>query len=109
MQVELLEFVEDTLQPLGKDHLAIDESNAFLVDLPFMRLDLGSDELTDHFRYVAIESNRFVWVSEALAVLRREVAFGDPNQGFPVDAAAEVVLEVVVVFEEVTHRSHSSM
>ena len=58
---------------------------------------------SEHLDDVSVESDRFVHGAEAFAVGVSEVVLRDTYERIPVDALVEVVLNVVVVFEEVGH------
>jgi len=103
MKVELLDFLEDPSEPFGKDHLAIDELYAFVVDFPLVRFDFLGTELPDHLDDFPVEAHCFLGRAEAFAVCIGEVVFGDLYQRLPVDALVEVVPKIVVVFEEIGH------
>ena len=103
VQVELLDPLEDLGEPTRKDHLAVDELDALCVDFLFVGLDFLGHELSEHLDDVSVERDRFVDVAEAFAIRVSEVMLRDAYERLPVDAFVEVVLNVVVVFEEVGH------
>jgi len=49
------------------------------------------------------EVDGFLGTAEAVSVRVGEIVLGDLNQRFPVDAFVEVVLKIIVVFEEIRH------
>jgi hypothetical protein len=92
-----------TIIGLRKNHLAVDQFHASCVDFLLVGLDFLRRELPEHLEDVPVEVDGFPGGAEAFAVCVGEVVLGDPNQRLPVDALVEVVLKIVVVFEEIGH------
>ena len=68
-----------------------------------MGLDLLGYELSEHLHYIAIEFDGFLGIFEAVAFRVRKLVLRDPHDRVPVDALVEVVLKIVIVFEEIGH------
>ena len=103
MKVELLDLGEDLGKPLGEDDFSVDELNAFFVDFFLVGLDLFGDELAKHLDDVSVQFDRLLGATEALSLGIGKVMFRDSNHRVPVDALVEVVLKIVIVFEEIGH------
>ncbi len=103
MKVQGVDLFENLGEALREDDLSIDKRDALFVDFLLVRLDLLCGELSEHLDDVSVEIDSFLRGAEALAVGVGEIMLGDANHRIPVDTLVEVVLKVVVVFEEIGH------
>src|SRR5690606_24560476 len=82
------------------------EANPLRIDGGRARRHLGGDELADHLEDLPIEGDRLGGVLETS--LGAVALLGERDERLPVDAALEVVGEIVVVLEEVHRLLRSS-
>src|SRR5690606_14717754 len=87
-------------QARREDDLAVFETHAVAIELERVRRDFAGDELADQIERVLVELFGLLRIGEAALA---EACFGDGDQRVPVEAVGQVVIQIVVVFEE-AHR-----